>query len=328
MKAIILTLGIVAILGVGALWLYAVPQPAPAGPPTPARQANPSSSPSSLQQQASSVPATASSSRPLAITHTVGIATATPNLITVGTSTQVTVTIQITDTALIATSVNLLRLGTAGTQPTILGAMQSAGNGTYSLQRAFSEPAAGQIKLQVSAAFQGSLQRVLSNIVTVNVWNVLMDATSGFTILYPPTLFLTETPAPGIFFLESSPGGVAIGGAPLPGSSQTTSGFAVTISAAPYATFGNFDINQYLSVKYPNSVADVGSIASLSIGGQPGYEFTFQNEEGGGKPVAVVYHNGYAYVIRYAATDYIAGFSDQDGLNAFNAVLQNFSFNP
>jgi hypothetical protein len=162
----------------------------------------------------------------------------------------------------------------------------------------------------------------------IAVWSVLNSTSSKFTAIYPPTLYLTETPAPGIFFLDSSPGGVAIGGgAPLPGSSEATSGFAVTISATPYAVSGSFDIEQYLSTNYPNSVADVGGIASTSIGGQPGYAFTFQNEEGGGKPVAVVYHNGYVYEIDYASTNYIAGFSDQDGLNAFNAVLQNFRFN-
>ena len=136
----------------------------------------------------------------------------------------------------------------------------------------------------------------------------LASASLGFTALYPPTLYFTGTPTAGIIFLDSSPGGVAIGGAPPPGSSEASIGFAVTISAAPYTASGTFDINQYLSMEYPNSVADVGSIASTSIGGQPGYEFTFQNEEGGGKPVAVIYHDGYVYEVRYASTNYIAGF--------------------
>jgi hypothetical protein len=188
MKALIITLGIVIVLGVGAFWLHAGPQSAPPAPQTTILQAT-SSSP--LQHQQGSTTQTAASSaveHPLAITHTVGVATATPSLIAVGNSTQVTVTIQITDPALIPNSINLLLLGATGTQPTILGVMQSTGNGGYSLQHNFDEPAAGQIQLQVSAAFQGSLQRVLSNVVTVtvNAENVFTDPSSGLTFILPP----------------------------------------------------------------------------------------------------------------------------------------------
>jgi hypothetical protein len=77
-------------------------------------------------------------------------------MILAGTSTQVTVTIQITDPVLIPSSVNLLQLGPTGAQPTILGVMQSAGNGIYTLQKAFNTTVTGQIQLQVSAAFRGS----------------------------------------------------------------------------------------------------------------------------------------------------------------------------
>src|SRR5579863_1642214 len=125
MKALVIALGIVIALGVGALWMHAAPQSAPPAPRGTMPQAA-SSSP--LQQpQAPAIQTTASpvDARPLAITHTVGVATATPNLIVVGTSTQVTVTIQITDSALITNSVNLLQIGATGTQPTILGVMQN-----------------------------------------------------------------------------------------------------------------------------------------------------------------------------------------------------------
>ena len=165
MKAIILIIGVALILGLGALWLHAAPQSAPAVPPT-AQQPNPPSSP---QQQEQSVSPTASSlPRPLAITHTVGIATATPNLIAVGTSSQVTITIQITDPALIPNNINLLRLGVNGSQPTILGQLQPAGSGIYAIQQNFNEPF-GFIQLQVSAAFRGTLLRILSNVITIGV---------------------------------------------------------------------------------------------------------------------------------------------------------------
>jgi hypothetical protein len=173
MKAIILALGIVVVLGIGAAWLYAAPQSTSTIPPTTAQQANPLSSPQQQKQSSAAPTPTSSVPRPLAITHTVGTATATPAMITVGTSSQVTVTIQITDPVLIPTSVNLIRLGAIGTQPTILAVMRSVGNGTFSLQRVFNEPSAGQIQLQVSAAFQGSLQRVLSNVLVVPVWNLV-----------------------------------------------------------------------------------------------------------------------------------------------------------
>ncbi len=185
MKALIIALGIASVLGVGALWLYAAPQSASPTPQPTVRQAT--SSLPSEQQEPSAAQTAASSAvvRPLAITHTMGAASAIPTVIPVGTSTQVTATIQITDPTLIANSVNLLRLGSPGTQPTILGIMQPAGNGMYSLQHVFNEAAAGQIQLQVSAAFQGSLQRVLSNVVAVNDGNTVSDASSGLSFVLP-----------------------------------------------------------------------------------------------------------------------------------------------
>jgi hypothetical protein len=247
-------------------------------------------------------------------------------MVTVNTPTSVTVTVNIADPTLIPNSVNLLQLGATGTQPTILGQLHTNGGGTYSIQETLNETSAGQVQLQVSAAFRGQLKRALSPPIQIAVWNVLASAPLGFTALYPPTLYLTNTIASSVFFLDSSPGGVAIGDAIDPGTSEATSGFRIVISVAPYIVSGSFDINQYLSTQYPNSVADIADMATTSISGQPGYEFTFQNEEGGGKPIAAVYYNGYVYEFDYASTNYIAGFSDQDGLNAFNTVLQHFSF--
>jgi len=249
-------------------------------------------------------------------------------MIAVNTPTPVTLAVQIAGSSLIPNGVNLLRLGAVGTQPTIIGQPQGNGSTTYTIQTTFNETSTGQIQLQVSAAFQGQLRRITSPITGVIVGSALNSTSSKFTVIYPPTLYLMGTPAPGVFFLDSSPGGVVIGGgAPPLGSSEATSGFAVTISAAPYSVSGSFDINQYLSTNYPDSAADAGAITSISIGGQPGYEYEFQNEEGGGKPIAVVYYDGYVYELDYASTNNIPGFSDQEGLSAFNTVLQNFTFN-
>ncbi len=183
MKAIIFIIAIALILGLGAIWLNANPQSVPAGP-RPVVQEISSSPALPRATDSAAIASSTSAVRPLA-THTVGTASATPTLIAVGTSTQVTVSIQITDPALITTSVNLLRLGATGTQPTILGTMQSAGNGTYTLQHVFNESTTGQIQLQVSAAFQGSLQRVLSNVCVVNVWLHFVDQTNGISLLVP-----------------------------------------------------------------------------------------------------------------------------------------------
>lgn len=184
MKHLLVTVIVIAVLlGIGCLWLYARPQAAPHV-----------QSLTSSEPQAPSAPKTSpvAVTRPLAITHTVGNATATPLLITVGTSTQVTVTVQITDPTLIPNSVNLLRLGVIGTQATILGQLQSAGNGVYTFQQNFNEPAVGFIQLQVSAAFRGALNRALSNTMTVGVgvsapvgWMITQDDASDYG-LYDP----------------------------------------------------------------------------------------------------------------------------------------------
>jgi hypothetical protein len=239
MKTIVLVLGIVIVLGIGALWLYAAPQSAPPAPPTLAQSAD-SSSPSQ-QQPASSTPATGSPAAllPLAITHTVGTAAATPTVIATGTSTQVTVTILITDQALIPNSVNLLRLGASGTQSTILGVMQSAGNGAYSLQHSFNEPAAGQIQLQVSAAFQGALQRILSNVVIVSVQN-----TPKITWSVPQ---LSQTMFPGTtstvtvsFRSDQNLTGVAV---------DITPSLSSIVSASP-ASFASITVNQPYQITF------------------------------------------------------------------------------
>jgi hypothetical protein len=182
-KIIIPTLSalIIAFLAFGGLWLYAQqatrpPSMAPTtGPPSPASTAQviTSGTPSANLSSATTTP-------------TVGTPVPTPSLITVNTSSPVTVTVQITDPTLIPGSVNLLLLGATGTQPAILGVMQSIGNGIYSLQTVFNETAPGQLQLEVSAAFQGQLRRVLSNVADVNVWNHLTDANTRLSFDFPP----------------------------------------------------------------------------------------------------------------------------------------------
>jgi len=189
---------------VGGVWLYAESE-GTTTPPTQLQQSLRQEPPTSTLPHSISVAnqTSTTSIQPVMMafatsTHTVGMATATPTLITVGTSSPVTVTISITDPSLIPSSVNLLQLGATGTQPTILGVMQGAGNGTYTFRQALNAPTAGEIQLQVSAAFQGSLKRVLSNVVTVSVWNLFSDANTQLTFAFPPmnastTIFSTPS---------------------------------------------------------------------------------------------------------------------------------------
>jgi hypothetical protein len=128
-------------------------------------------------------------------TPTIGPVSASPNLITVNTPTQVTVTVQITDSRVIPTGVNLLRLNVSG-NPTVLGVMRDdgtngdavAGDKTFSLRVNFNEATAGQIQLQVSGAFRGVLRRVSSTHSVVGVWNRLLDPALQYSIAYPPEL--------------------------------------------------------------------------------------------------------------------------------------------
>jgi hypothetical protein len=166
-EAFIITITLLFASAAGGLYAFQRPQPAQPAP------------------QTSPPPGTAVAPHP-AIAHTVGIASVSPLLIAVGTTSQVTFTIQITDSALITNSVNLLSVRATGTQPVILGTMQNNGDRVYTLQQSFNEPATGQIQFQVSAAFKGALQRVLSNVLTVSVGNPVTDASSGLTFTLPP----------------------------------------------------------------------------------------------------------------------------------------------
>jgi hypothetical protein len=325
MKITILLLGIlvIAFLAVGGVWLFAQQGPhPPASVPAPAAVAMETST---IAQTVSSNTSTTTTPAAASTTPTVGTPVATPSMIIVNTSTPVTVTVQITAPTLIPASVNLLLLGATGTQPTILGAMQSAGNGAYSLQTVFNETSTGEIELEVSAAFQGQLRRVIAPILQIPVWSLLMDATAHFTATYPPTVYLVNNETSSeIYWLDSSPNGVAIGGTPDEGSSEAVNGYRIVISASPFTGTDTFNINQYLATEDPYS--QIGSLTSTFIGGVPGYIVVFTQEENAGHPDAIVYHNGYVYEIVYVSTDGIPGFSDQAGLNDFDQILQTFTF--
>jgi hypothetical protein len=182
------------IVSVGGAWLYGQQTAAPADQAYYAQQN------SKIDLRGAPIPAVAqvqTGVRPAATapTPTVGAPTTTTAYIVVQTPTTVTVTAQISPVPL-AGSVNLLRLPATGTQATILGVMHDdgkngdavAGDGIYTLQVPFNEPIAGQIQLQVSAAFQGILKRSTSAISTLPVWESYVETGSPVSFAYPSIL--------------------------------------------------------------------------------------------------------------------------------------------
>jgi hypothetical protein len=326
--AILLILIILTIFG-GAAWLLAMSRDSRATPMTPTVATLSSTVPVVTKPISSTGNLIASTGSPSLIAGfttslpTIAMPVATPNIITANTSTTVTVTVQITDPTLIPGSVNLLLLGATGTQPTILGVMQNTGGGIYGLQYAFYKGSPGTLTMEVSAAFQGQLRRIISQTATITAYGLLSDGNSGFQTIYPPVLFdLSRTTTFGGFLLQSSPTGVDIGGeGPEDDSNATTSGFSVVITPTPYS--GSFDINTWLSTEYPYSN---DTLTTTTVGGQPAYQIVFQDEVGAGEPTVVVYHSGYIFTISYSSTFALGTPADLNGLTAFNEVLQNFQF--
>jgi hypothetical protein len=263
-------------------------------------------------------------------TPTISNVTVTPPIIVAGTSTLVTITAQITDPTIISGSVNLVRVNSNGTSA-ILGAAHDdgqngdtlAGDNTYTIQLPFNETTSSIIQLQVSAAFRGLLKRIISP-VQLEVWESLADPVSGFRVLYPPGLYNVTgtTRPPSVFSLDTAPQGVNLGGT---GSSPTLSSSGFDISIYPSPTFlTHFDINSWLSTTYPSS--HLGTTTAITIGGQPAYRLQFTDEVGSGKPLAVVYYNGYVYTISYTSTFEPDSVSDEAGLGIFDSILHNFVF--
>lgn len=185
MKTLFSILVVAIIIGLSVVWLHA--KPAPLVP----RNATSQHESAAVESYAttSSTPEAASSPSP-----TIGVITATPDVVPAATPMTVNISIPITDATLVAGSVNLLRVGPAGTQPTILGQFyddgthgdSTAGDHLYTAQVAFNEPTVGQVQLQASAAFKGVLKRVLSPIYTISVWQKYSGSgSSPVTFAYP-----------------------------------------------------------------------------------------------------------------------------------------------
>lgn len=131
----------------------------------------------------------------------VGPASAQPAYIVVNTSTPVVFTAQISDPALIPTSVNLLRTDASGRPASILGMMSDDGTGAdtvphdglFTISTIINERQPGRTYFQVSAAFRGTLRRVVSPPFSVDVWNTSTDPTGSVTLSFPPTWSISTT---------------------------------------------------------------------------------------------------------------------------------------
>jgi hypothetical protein len=182
---------LIVLFAAGGLWLYGKDGKTPAQIASSVSQSAHEASTAREETPEAVIPASAPS---------IPAPVATPNLITVNTSTAVTVTVQLVDPTLIPGSVNLLRLGATGTQPTILGVMHDDGlngdakanDGIYTLRTTFNEHGTGQISLQVSAAFKGKLQRAISAYVLVTVGSTYKDPISGVSFTSPQFSVTTQ----------------------------------------------------------------------------------------------------------------------------------------
>ncbi|HVN26294.1 MAG TPA: hypothetical protein VMT99_01405 [Candidatus Paceibacterota bacterium] len=118
--------------------------------------------------------------------HAVGPLTVVPTIIPVNASTAVAVSVAITDPAVDPASVSLLQPGATGTQPTVLGQLRADGNGLYGTQITLNPRTTGQVRLEVSAAFEGQSERAMSPIAQVGVWNSFSDRNTGLSFWFPP----------------------------------------------------------------------------------------------------------------------------------------------
>lgn len=105
------------------------------------------------------------------------LASADPAQILAGQASQVRISAVINDPSLIPGSVNLQRVESTSTNPTIVGKLQDdglngdavAGDGRYTIQIALNEPVAKRITYRISAAFKGQFQRLKSGDIFLDV---------------------------------------------------------------------------------------------------------------------------------------------------------------
>jgi hypothetical protein len=258
--------------------------------------------------------------------HSITNPSATPSTIVVNTLTPVTVTVSITDPALVPGSVNLLRLEATGAPPTILGVMQNAGGSNYILQTTLDEAATGQVQLEVSAAFRGSLKRVLSDQLTIPIFNAHTDTTVGVSVQFPPGLSVVTPPsgAGQEFLLQSTPGYIGLGETfnTSDPNQEPSAGYVISISSNSY-TLQPFDLPTYVATALPGY--DVATTTQITVSGLDAYALTF-NDANAPKPLIIIPHGTTVYEVSYNSTFDPGTPGEVTGLTTFATVLQHLQF--
>ncbi len=111
------------------------------------------------------------------VAATIGPANVNPRSLTAGVPAEVVITCTIADAAFVDGSANLIRVDPTGRTLAVLGVLRddglqgdaTAGDRIYTLRMTFTEPAPAQVRLRISAAFRGLLQRVQSDTLLVDV---------------------------------------------------------------------------------------------------------------------------------------------------------------
>lgn len=185
---------VAAVVG-GAVYLEWPTEPAPGAQPSP---------PITIATSTATTTAIATSSPSVLIPHVtvstpaaeaaVDVASATPLIIAVNEPTDVIVTIQLTDSRLIPASVNLQRLDASGKAIAVLGTLNDSGtngdavvgDGTFTIRKSFTEATTTPVQLRVSWGLRGALKRAVSNMVTVEVWQRVVNQQGGYRVAAPP----------------------------------------------------------------------------------------------------------------------------------------------
>lgn len=216
MKTLTFAIGIAIVIAIGAVWLYALPQARPITTPTDPINTYTSTSDTPLTQSgrfnAPTQPATATTATTpqgtptttAATRHTIEGAEVVPSEIVAGSPQPLTFTALISDPDVIATSVNLIEITSAGSS-TVLGRLEPIGNGTFTLATSMPTLPAGILHFRISAAFYGALKRVQTPAFPFAIAPAI--DTSGWTSLFPGGYLTMKLPADMHIVDDPSSGG-------------------------------------------------------------------------------------------------------------------------
>ena len=198
-----------------------------------------------------------------------GVISASPSIVTLNEPTNITITIEITDTRLIPTSVNLQRLDETGKAIAILGNLNDngtngdtlAGDKIFSTAYTFTEATTTPVYLRVSWALKGVLRRVVSNTLSVEVWQELVIANGTVSFAYPTRWELSIQDS-AVFFDNPVLSEPVVEDCELldpPCNAEDPPEIALNIfdnaSSSPLDQFvGNFENGWYLAYKHLNSL--------------------------------------------------------------------------